>query len=147
MNRDVHNKILEKFGYPNSLLKEYKHWYWLLRPKQVTIGSSILITKKHYYNYSDLPKECFIEFEQVVKDTEEILFKDFEYKKINYLMLMMNDPSVHFHVIPRYAESIIFKKKEFKDVGYPDQPNLLFVNETNETEFNEIRNFIIEKEI
>ena len=33
----------------------------------------------------------------------------------NYLMLMMVDPHVHFHVIPRYAAP-----QRFEDVDFPD---------------------------
>jgi hypothetical protein len=31
------NETINKFGYPKTLLKEYKHWVVLLRPKQATL--------------------------------------------------------------------------------------------------------------
>lgn len=36
------NKTIQKFDYPNSLIKEYDHWVLLLRPKQITIGSCVI---------------------------------------------------------------------------------------------------------
>jgi diadenosine tetraphosphate (Ap4A) HIT family hydrolase len=39
-------------------------------------------------------------------------------------MLMMSDPEVHFHVIPRYSENKIFKNQEFLDLSYPTAPDL-----------------------
>lgn len=35
------NETILKFNYPDSLIREYDHWVVLLRPAQVTIGSSL----------------------------------------------------------------------------------------------------------
>ena len=126
-----HEKELHKFGYPNTLIKEYDFWYWLLRPEQTTIGSSILITKDHYFNYSDLTNAHFSEFEIVVKELERTLKDIFNYDKINYLMLMMVDLTVHYHVIPRYSKTISFNDKNFFDFGYPGLPDFNSKNNTN----------------
>jgi diadenosine tetraphosphate (Ap4A) HIT family hydrolase len=47
-----------------------------------------------------------------------------DYERINYLMLMMVDPNVHFHVIPRYSKARHWKGLEFPDVGWPGPPQL-----------------------
>ena len=39
-------------------------------------------------------------------------------------MLMMVDPDVHFHVIPRYGEMRDFDGVTFVDRGWPAQPDL-----------------------
>ncbi|NQU86709.1 MAG: HIT family protein [Mariniphaga sp.] len=116
--------VLKKFGFPNSLIKKYNHWYWLIRPFQVTLGSSILITKNDYRNFSDLDKDCFCELKLIIDEIEKTLIKKINYKKINYLMLMMNDPIVHFHIIPRYENERTFSNKSVKDFGYPGPPDL-----------------------
>ena len=41
-----HDTLL-KFNYPQTLLREYQHWAVLLRPKQVTVGSLVLICTDH----------------------------------------------------------------------------------------------------
>ena len=46
------------------------------------------------------------------------------YEKINYLMLMMVDRDVHFHVIPRYAGERTHAGVSFPDAGWPAMPNL-----------------------
>ena len=46
------------------------------------------------------------------------------YERINYLMLMMVDPDVHFHVIPRYDGSRSFGALAFADAGWPGPPAL-----------------------
>ena len=39
-------------------------------------------------------------------------------------MLMMVDPNVHFHVIPRYSEPRSWNGIEFPDAGWPGPPEL-----------------------
>ena len=122
------DEILNKFNYKTNLIKEYTGWYWLLREDQVTIGSSILINKHHHLSFSELSNEVLVELKVITSEIENSLNKNFNYQKINYLMLMMNDPTVHFHVIPRYESNRIFEKHKFYDHGYPGTPLLDFVN-------------------
>jgi diadenosine tetraphosphate (Ap4A) HIT family hydrolase len=46
------------------------------------------------------------------------------YDKINYLMLMMVDPHVHFHVLPRYRAKQEFHGVIIPDEGWPAAPDL-----------------------
>ena len=46
-------------------------------------------------------------------------------------MLMMVDPDVHFHVIPRYAKPKKFGGMEFTDPGWPSAPDLSHTNKTS----------------
>ena len=131
-------KTLAKFGYPESLIKEYNNWYLLLRPDQVTIGSLILITKFGEEKYSELSKEGFAEFERIVKEIETALSDCFAYDKINYLMLMMVDPEVHYHIIPRYSHDIEFEKEKLSDFGWPALPKLLEINKISKKTFNQL---------
>ena len=54
------------------------------------------------------------------------------YEKINYLMLMMVDPHVHYHVIPRYESPASFDGVAFVDHGWPGPPVLGQPTETDE---------------
>ena len=55
---------------------------------------------------------------------EAALTKAVGYAKINYLMLMMVDPHVHFHVIPRYEGTRSAAGVRVADSGWPGQPDL-----------------------
>ena len=118
------NPTIQKFGYPGSLIREYDHWVVLLRPAQVTLGSLVLAAKSDASAYSALPPEAFAEQGRVVAHIEQALQSFCAYEKINYLMLMMVDPEVHFHVIPRYSGSRNFEGSDFPDHGWPGQPEL-----------------------
>ena len=118
------NPTVEKFGYPASLIREYQHWVVLLRPAQVTLGSLVLAAKSDAQAYSALPPEAFAEQGLVVGHIEQALQAFCAYEKINYLMLMMVDREVHFHVIPRYSQARTFAEIEFPDRGWPKAPDL-----------------------
>ena len=74
----------------------------LLRPAQPTLGSLVLAAKSEATSFPELPEDAFAELQKVVADIETMLTASIRHEKINYLMLMMVDPHVHFHVIPRY---------------------------------------------
>jgi len=118
------NETLRKFGYPQSLIHDYEHWCILLRPGQVTLGSLILGAKRDATAFSELPSLAFIELKKVVSDIETSLRAFRTWDKINYLMLMMVDPHVHFHIIPRYSQSQSFGARSFPDKGWPTAPDL-----------------------
>jgi diadenosine tetraphosphate (Ap4A) HIT family hydrolase len=118
------NPTIEKFGHPESLLREYDHWLVLLRPAQVTAGSLVLAAKSDATAYGALSREAFAEQAVAVAEIEATLRHAVEYERINYLMLMMVDPHVHFHVIPRYPGSRTFAGTELVDRGWPGPPDL-----------------------
>lgn len=118
------NETIEKFGFPETLVHEYEHWVVLLRPAQPTLGSLVLAAKSDCTNFSALPAEAFAELAAVTKAIEDALKTFVRYAKINYLMLMMVDPNVHFHVIPRYDGAREFAGTEYIDAGWPKVPDL-----------------------
>jgi len=118
------NPTIEKFGYPATLVREYEHWLVLLRPAQVTLGSLVLAAKSDVTAFSALPRAAFAEQADVIAAIERALTALTGYERINYLMLMMVDPNVHFHVIPRYSEPRRWNGVEFPDAGWPGPPRL-----------------------
>jgi diadenosine tetraphosphate (Ap4A) HIT family hydrolase len=118
------NPTIARFGYPKTLVREYDHWLVLLRPSQVTAGSLVLAAKSDATAYGALPQEAFIEQGAVIAAIEATLQRAVAYERINYLMLMMVDPHVHFHVIPRYSGNRSFAGLEIADLGWPGAPDL-----------------------
>jgi diadenosine tetraphosphate (Ap4A) HIT family hydrolase len=118
------NSTIEKFGYPATLLHEFEHWLVLLRPSQVTFGSLVLAAKSDATAYSDLSLGAFAEQKEAIVAIERGLAAFTKYERINYLMLMMVDPNVHFHVIPRYSGLRRWDGLDFPDAGWPGPPRL-----------------------
>ncbi|MEQ8514442.1 MAG: hypothetical protein RIC38_02445 [Chromatocurvus sp.] len=115
---------LEKFGYPHGCILESTHWAVLLRPVQCTLGALVLCSKSDALAFPSLPAGAFAELADVCHRLENALKQAFSYEKINYLMLMMVDPQVHFHVLPRYPVERVFAGHPFPDPGWPGPPEL-----------------------
>lgn len=113
-----------KFGYPDTLLHEGEHWALLVRPAQVTLGSLVLCATSDAASYADLPPDAFVEQRDMVGRAERLLRQAVDYERINYLMLMMVDPHVHFHVFPRYSGSRHLAGLTLVDSGWPGLPAL-----------------------
>ena len=124
MNAGTLNATIEKFGHPATLVREYEHWMVLLRPAQVTLGSLVLAAKGEATAYGALPAAAFTEQASAVAAIEKALTAFCCYERINYLMLMMVDPHVHFHVIPRYSGRREWGGIDFADHGWPGPPEL-----------------------
>ncbi len=118
------NQTAVRFGYPQTLIREYEHWLVLLREPQATLGSLVLCAKSEATEFSALPMEAHAGMGTVVREIEHTLKAAFAYDKINYLMLMMVDPNVHFHVIPRYSEARSACGLTIPDPGWPAMPQL-----------------------
>ena len=116
------NATILKFGYPATLVREFEHWWVLVRPGQVTLGSLFLAAKGDATAYRQLPQAAFTEQAEVIAAVENGLAAFCRYERINYLMLMMIDPDVHFHVFPRYSGSREWGGIDLADQGWPGPP-------------------------
>jgi diadenosine tetraphosphate (Ap4A) HIT family hydrolase len=127
------NATAVKFGYPDSLLADFDHWCVLLRPAQVTLGSLVLLCKDQASRFGAISPEASAELVSVVARVESALDAAFGYDKINYLMLMMVDPDVHFHVVPRYGAERSFAGQSFRDAFWPGPPDVTSRLELDDT--------------
>ena len=118
------NPTARKFGYPNTLVAETEYWQVLVRPQQPTYGALVLVCKEEAKAFSDLTPAAFADMKRAVDGIEALLRHTVAYERINYLMLMMVDPDVHFHVVPRYEGERQHGGHTFKDAGWPGPPAL-----------------------
>lgn len=113
-----------KFEVNRFLIKEYKYWFWFLRKEQSTLGSCILLPKNEYSSLSELTESDLLELKPIITEIENRLFSLFKYSKINYLTLMMVDPIVHTHIIPRYEKPVKYEGEYYRDKNFPYVPDL-----------------------
>jgi diadenosine tetraphosphate (Ap4A) HIT family hydrolase len=118
------NETIRKFGYPATLIGETAHWVVLLRPAQVTLGSLVVAAKSDATAFGALPAECHADLAEVSRRVEAMLQAAVSYERINWLMLMMVDPYVHFHVLPRYEGERGHGALNVADAGWPGPPDL-----------------------
>jgi len=132
------NETMRKFGYPRTMLIETQRWVVLARPQQATLGALVLACREPATQLADVSAEAFAEMKTLVERIERGLKAKFAWDKINYLCLMMVDPDVHFHVIPRYATAREFDGVSFADAGWPAVPALGQFPALSEPQFDKL---------
>lgn len=118
------NETITKFGWPDTLIGETGHWVVLLRPAQVTLGSLVVAAKSDATAFGGLPAECHADLALATRRVEAMLGTAIGYDRINWLMLMMVDPNVHFHVFPRHEGTREACGVSITDTAWPGPPDL-----------------------
>lgn len=118
------NATMTRFGWPTTKIAELDHWAVALRVQQPTAGSLVVICKQPVTAFHHVDEAGFAELRRVVATVEPMLTELVAYERINWLMLMMVDPDVHFHVIPRYQGNRTLAGVTVPDHGWPGPPAL-----------------------
>ena len=118
------NETFAKFGWPGTRIAETDHWAVMLRPEQPTLGALVLGCKLPVRAFGEVGAEGMADLARAVAGVEAMLAAAVDYEKINYLMLMMVDPDVHFHVVPRYSGTREAAGLALADPGWPGPPQL-----------------------
>lgn len=114
----------EKFEVNEYKIFETDFWVWSLRPHQATLGAGILSLKRECSTFSELSAKEYEDLSNIIKVIEPTLKESFEYDIMNYLMLMMVDKHVHYHVVPRYEKALEYNNETWVDTNWPGIPNL-----------------------
>ena len=118
------NATMKKFGYPETLVHDYADWVVLLRNDQVTLGSLVVAERSDATSLSVVAPHALAELASIAGDIETAFARTFRPDKFNYLMLMMVDPNVHFHVLPRYSGARECAGVAFEDRAWPKAPSI-----------------------
>ena len=132
------NATMKKFGHPDTLIHGYEDWVVLLRNDQITLGSLVVAEKSAATSLSAVAPHALAELASVAGDVETAFARTFQPDKLNYLMLMMVDPNVHFHVLPRYSGARECAGVTFEDRAWPKAPRLGEVTPTTIAQRNVI---------
>lgn len=122
---DALTEFRAKFRVDELCIARVDHWTWSVRPVQSTLGASILSLNQECLRWSDTSPAATAELHKVIGMIESKLTAAFHYDRINYLMLMMVDPQVHFHILPRYSSSREFLGVNWVDGSWPKPPDVL----------------------
>ncbi len=114
-----------KFRVEELAVSTSTHWTVSVRPIPSTLGACVISLNRFAERLSDVTPEEFADLSRVVAGLEGKLRSLFSYDRINYLMLMMVDDHVHWHVLPRYAEPREFAGATWTDDLWPKPPDVL----------------------
>lgn len=121
-------RLLEEFN-AKFKVKEYevlktRSWTWSVRPAQPTLGSGVISLNRYALHLSDVTPEEMKELATLIQKLEATTKSVFNHDIMNYLMLMMVDHHVHYHVVPRYDGVRSFAGLDWVDNGWPALPVL-----------------------
>jgi diadenosine tetraphosphate (Ap4A) HIT family hydrolase len=108
-----------KFRVDELLVYRNSTWTWSVRPVQTTLGSGILSLNRYATAFADITEDEALGLRDAVSHLSARLADVFQPEKMNYMMLMMFDSHLHFHVLPRYSETKTFAGLEWADSGWP----------------------------
>ncbi len=111
-----------KFRVEELKVLENRSWSWSIRPGQPTLGAGVLSLNRHAGKFSEVTTEEMQDLAEMVGVMEGAIKASFDHAIMNYLMLMMVDHHVHYHVIPRYDSTRIFAGRDWVDNGWPALP-------------------------
>lgn len=107
-------------NYP-YLIHEFKNSYLMLGEHQFYQGYSVLVSKNHYREMTDIPEGERLEIFQEMMLASKAIEKAFTPKKMNMCSLGNVVDHVHWHFFPRYADDAQFfdppwlRMKEFEN--------------------------------
>lgn len=112
----------KKFRQKELHVAEIGSWVLSVRPAQLTLGAMVLASRSGALAMSDLKPEEIQDMGRGFGMAERLAGKAFGAQRINYLCLMMQDPIVHFHVLPRYAYPLVRYGVDWVDADWPGPP-------------------------
>ncbi|SFX08933.1 hypothetical protein [Marinospirillum alkaliphilum] len=112
----------EKFRVHELSIAETPGWILSVRPQQLTLGSMVLSVQTEAKSFAELTACQCQEMGQLLAHAEQLVKERLDAVRINVLCLMMQDPLLHFHVFPRYAEPLQFAGQVWQDEDWPGPP-------------------------
>lgn len=104
-------------------------WRVELNPNQQHLGRTFVGLRQHKPSLSDLSEDEFLDYRRIVRKLEMGARAAFGAHLFNW-MCLMNDAArdgqethVHWHMVPRYKESVEFAGHEYTDSAWPRQYN------------------------
>ena len=119
MNNDEYISATQKFRPDELTLFSSAHWRVLLRVKQITLGSLVLLPVDPIEDFDAATPDVAADFFRTVALSQSVLKKSFTPDRYNVIAAMMKDAFVHFHLIPRYSTEREFANETWTDSDWP----------------------------
>lgn len=97
-------------------------WCLSVRPGQLRLGAMVLSSSSGAGSMAELTSAELQGMGEAFALAESLVSRVFEADRVNYLCLMMQDPIVHFHVLPRYSRSVRRYGQVWEDPDWPAPP-------------------------
>jgi len=82
-------------------------------------GSFVVISNDDIKSFEEVSAPAFAALGVAITNLERMMKNDFGAVRLNLFSLMMVDPQVHFHVIPRFDKGVEYGGQTYVDEYYP----------------------------
>ena len=112
----------ENFRLDRLTVRDYGGWTLSVRPAQITLGSMVISSTAGHLDFQQLEADEAIGLSSAFAAAERVAKQEFGAVRINIACLMMKDPIVHFHVLPRYDQPVERYGVTWPDTDWPGAP-------------------------
>jgi diadenosine tetraphosphate (Ap4A) HIT family hydrolase len=114
----------QKFRITDLHVASVGTWRISVRPAQVTLGSMIVSLAADVSSLATMNEAEAADLGRALSLTDRLARSAFGAVRTNALCLMMQDPIVHFHILPRYPEAQYAFGQNWIDREWPRPPQL-----------------------
>ena len=114
----------EKFRLEALHLASCGNWVLSLRPGQLTLGAMVLSIGTGATSLTELTSDDGRDMTVGFAQAERLLQDTYGAVRLNLLCLMMQDPIVHFHILPRYDCRVQRHGQDWSDFDWPGPPTV-----------------------
>lgn len=122
--QDQHAAFRDKFRVAELHLAETGGWDLSLRPGQLTLGAMVLSLRSGAMAFDTVTPAEGAGMAAGFALAERLAKGALGARRINVLCLMMQDPIVHFHVLPRYDAPVARFGRDWIDADWPGPPTV-----------------------
>ena len=122
METEALSLFRKKFNLDQLTIQSNNNWNLSVRPGQMTLGSMVVSSVRGKQNFTDLDSQDGASLTSILAMAENTVLKLYGGVRINVICLMMQDPIIHFHIIPRYNKPIMLYGTEWNDIDWPGPP-------------------------
>jgi diadenosine tetraphosphate (Ap4A) HIT family hydrolase len=118
----THRRFRETFQLEALTIQEADGWILSVRPAQLTLGAMVISSARGHLDFQQLDPQEAGGLAAAVAVAERLAKEELGAVRINLACLMMKDPVVHFHVLPRYDRPIERYDITWEDQDWPGPP-------------------------
>jgi diadenosine tetraphosphate (Ap4A) HIT family hydrolase len=119
---DTLERFRDTFKLDALTIQEDDGWILSVRPGQLTIGSMVISSARGHLDFQEFGPQEASGLTSAIALAERLAKQELGAVRINLACLMMKDPVVHFHVVPRYDRSIDRYGATWEDRDWPGPP-------------------------
>lgn len=123
-NDDVVRQFRQTFRLDELTIHEGQAWIVSVRPGQITLGSMVVSSSHGHLDFQGFSTDDSTGLSAAFATAERLAKIELGAVRVNLACLMMKDPVVHFHVLPRYSQPVERYDRTWLDEDWPGPPTI-----------------------